>query len=97
LPALDRTLAHAAVDPRGDVDAGRIGFALNDERLRAREIPDREPHDPDEDQADDRRGGRRAAGRPLAGRLGFDPIFGSWSLLYVRHSMLVSCGEVRRR
>ena len=35
LAALDGTLAHSPIDPRGDVDAGRIRFALDDQRLEA--------------------------------------------------------------
>ena len=66
LAALDGTLAHPPVDPRGDVDAGRIRFALDDERLGPREIPDREADDPGEDERHDRRGRRRAPARPLA-------------------------------
>jgi hypothetical protein len=38
LATLDRALADSPVDPRGDVDAGRIRFALDYERLRPREI-----------------------------------------------------------
>src|ERR1700722_5675006 len=90
LPALDGTLADSAVDPRGDVDAGRVGFALDDERLRPRQIPDREAHDPRNDERYDGRSGRRASRRPFALRFGFGAIFRRWALFYVRHAMLVS-------
>jgi hypothetical protein len=89
LAALDGTLADAALDARGDIDAGRVGFALDDERLRPSQIPDREAHDPYENERHDGGGRRRAPGRPLAPRLGFSALVRRWALFYVRHALLV--------
>ncbi len=93
LAPLDGTLANSPIDPGGDVDAGRIRFALDDERLRPCEIPDREAHDCGEDEGYDGRGSRRASGGPLARRLRFGAIFRRWALFYVRHAMPVSRRE----
>ena len=94
LAPLDGTLADSPIHPRGNVDAGRIRFALDDERLGPREVPDRETHDGCENDRHNGRGSRRASRRPFAPRFGFGAIFLRRALFYVRHAMLVSRGGV---
>jgi hypothetical protein len=53
LASLDRTLRDTAVDTRSDVEAGRIGFTLNQDRLRADEVPKRKTDDRDDNETYD--------------------------------------------
>jgi hypothetical protein len=55
--ARHRSLADPSIDARGDVDARRVGFALNQQRLRQRDIPERKPRD-GRDGCDDDEGRR---------------------------------------
>ena len=45
LAAIDRALGDPAIDARRDVDARGIGLALDQERLRLHQIPQRQRHD----------------------------------------------------
>ena len=53
LAALDRALADPAVDARRDVDAGRVRLALDEQRLRLHEIPERQANDRRDNERDD--------------------------------------------
>ena len=57
--ALDRALADPAVDARRDVDARRVRFSLNDERLRLDQIPERKANDRSDNERDNKRGPSR--------------------------------------
>ena len=51
--ALNRALSDPAVDARRDVDAGGVGLALDDERLRLDQVPQREADSRGDDERDD--------------------------------------------
>ena len=93
--ALDGALADSPIDPRGDVDASCIRFALDDERLGPCEIPDREADNRGEDERHDGRGSRRASLWPFALGFGLVTIFRRRALFYVRHAIFVSRREGR--
>ena len=96
LAPLDGTLADAPIHPRGNVDAGRIRFALDDERLRPCEIPDREADNRGKDERYDSAGSRRASLWPFALRFGFGSIFRRCVLFHVCHTRLISEPEAHQ-
>src|SRR5277367_3677765 len=72
LAPFDRTLRDTAVDTRSDVEAGRIGFTLDQDGLRADEVPKRKADDRDDNETYNdggafryRRPRRRCVARPF--------------------------------
>src|SRR5262249_41492063 len=61
LPAFDRDLADPPIDPRRDVEPGRIHLALHQQGFGPHEVPNREACDGGYDEADD---DRRSTCRP---------------------------------
>src|SRR5262249_40893833 len=53
LPAFDRDLADPAIDPRRDVEPGRIDLALHQQGFGPHEVPNREACDGGYDEVDD--------------------------------------------
>src|SRR5262249_34516187 len=53
LPAFDRDLADPPIDPRRDVEPGRIHLALHQQGFGPHEVPNREACDGGYDEADD--------------------------------------------
>ena len=49
LPAHDRNLRDPPVNPRHDVEPRRVHLALHQQRLRAHQVPDRQPGDSGDD------------------------------------------------
>ena len=90
LAPLNGALADAPIDPRGDVDAGRIRFALDDERLRPCEIPDRKADNCGQDERHDGRRNRCACLWLFVLGHGLVAIFRRWALFHIRHAMLAA-------
>src|SRR5208282_3349347 len=61
--ARNRALADPAVDPRRNIDAGGVGLALDDERLRLDKVPEREADNHRDDERYDDGGRSRDVSR----------------------------------
>ena len=77
LTPVDRARADPAVDPGRDIDAAGVRLALDQQRLRLDDVPDRQADDPHDDEGHEKGGGKRRAQRPIC-RLVFSTFCHQW-------------------
>jgi hypothetical protein len=56
-----QALGHAAIDARGDIDPRGVRLALDQQRLRLDQVPERQADDHGDGKRDDNGGGARRA------------------------------------